>query len=97
MKPYGQGIKGEMKGCSGCRKSKDTPHRRRCLRVDKKRARRSGFECFECGSPIVDDKCAYCEKERQEKLAREKGLEDVWDTPIGRGRPRRPRGCGSPE
>jgi hypothetical protein len=48
MKPYGQGIKGEMKGCSGCRKSKDTPHRRRCLRVDKKRARRSGFECFEC-------------------------------------------------
>jgi len=36
-------------------------------------------------------------RELQEKLAREKGLEDVWDIPIGRGRPRRPRGCGSPE
>lgn len=36
MKPYG--IK-PLKGISGCRRSHDTPHRRRCLRVDKKSAR----------------------------------------------------------
>ena len=28
-----------MKGISGRRKSKDTPHRRRCLRVDKRSER----------------------------------------------------------
>lgn len=27
------------KGLAGCRKSKDTPHRRRCLRTNKKRMR----------------------------------------------------------
>lgn len=36
MKPYG---KYPLKGISGCRKSHDTPHRRRCLRVDKKSVR----------------------------------------------------------
>ena len=41
MKPYG-GPK--LKGISGRRKSKDSVHRRRCLRVDKKRARRSKEE-----------------------------------------------------
>jgi len=38
MKPYGRF---KLKGHSGRRRSSDTPHRRRCLRVDKKRARRS--------------------------------------------------------
>jgi len=38
MKAYG-GPK--LKGISRRRKSKDSPHRRRCLRVDKKRERRS--------------------------------------------------------
>ena len=28
------------KGLAGCRRSCDTPHRKRCLRVDKKAARR---------------------------------------------------------
>jgi hypothetical protein len=38
MKPYSS--KSFLKGISGRRKSKDTTHRRRCLRVDKKAARR---------------------------------------------------------
>ena len=38
MKPYGSRSIG-TKGLSGRRKSKDTPHRRRCLRVDKRAAR----------------------------------------------------------
>ena len=37
MKAYGYQT---LRGLSGCRRSCDTPHRRRCLRVDKKRARR---------------------------------------------------------
>lgn len=37
MKPYSKSRK--TKGISGLRRSKDTPHRRRCLRVDKKSAR----------------------------------------------------------
>ena len=36
MKPYGD-VK--LKGLKGRRRSTDTPHRRRCLRVDKKRIR----------------------------------------------------------
>lgn len=35
MKAYG--FTG--KGLAGCRRSKDTPHRRRSLRINKKRAR----------------------------------------------------------
>ncbi len=38
MKPYGHP---KLKGISGRRRSKDTPHRRRSLRIDKKRARRA--------------------------------------------------------
>ena len=38
MKPYSQ--KSNPKALSGRRKSKDSEHRRRCLRVDKKAARR---------------------------------------------------------
>ena len=41
MKPYGHP---NLKGISGRRRSCDTPHRRRCLRVDKKRARRAIIE-----------------------------------------------------
>ena len=37
MKPYSKSRK--TKGLAGCRRSCDTPHRRRCLRVDKKAAR----------------------------------------------------------
>jgi hypothetical protein len=37
MKPY---CLSKLKGLSGRRRSCDTPHRRRCLRIDKKRARR---------------------------------------------------------
>lgn len=37
MKPYSS--KRQTKGISGCRKSKDSCHRRRCLRTDKKSAR----------------------------------------------------------
>lgn len=37
MKPYSKAIR--TKGISGRRKSEDTCHRRRCLRVDKKSAR----------------------------------------------------------
>ena len=40
MKPYSAKI--NPKGLAGCRKSKDTEHRRRCLRVDKKSARQAG-------------------------------------------------------
>ena len=36
MKPYGYP---NNNGISGRRQSKDTPHRRRCLRIDKKRSR----------------------------------------------------------
>lgn len=38
MKPYGKSRHG-TKGLAGCRRSTDTPHRRRSLRVDKKAAR----------------------------------------------------------
>lgn len=38
MKPYGKSKRG-TKGLAGCRRSTDTPHRRRSLRVDKKAAR----------------------------------------------------------
>ena len=38
MKPYSDTRK--TKGLAGCRRSTDTPHRRRCLRIDKKAARR---------------------------------------------------------
>jgi len=41
MKPYGHL---NLKGHAGCRRSCDTPHRRRCLRMDKKRARRYAIE-----------------------------------------------------
>lgn len=41
MKPYGHP---KLKGISGRRKSKDSDHRRRCLRVDKKRARRENAD-----------------------------------------------------
>jgi len=52
MKPYGQGLESEMKGYSGLRSSKDSTHRRRCLRVDKKRARkRARDECLGRGRP----------------------------------------------
>ena len=37
MKPLGHP---RLKGISGCRKSKKSCHRSRCLRVDKKRARK---------------------------------------------------------
>jgi hypothetical protein len=37
MKPYSDTR--DTKGLAGCRRSKDTPHRKRCLRVDKKAAR----------------------------------------------------------
>lgn len=40
MKPYSDKI--NPKGLSGRRKSKDTAHRRRSLRVDKKSARQAG-------------------------------------------------------
>ena len=39
MKPYGTTDR-KLRGISGRRKSADTPHRRRCLRADKKAARR---------------------------------------------------------
>ena len=38
MKPYSNTR--NTKGLAGCRRSADTPHRRRCLWVDKKAARR---------------------------------------------------------
>lgn len=38
MRAYSIGV--GTKGLSGRRRSKDTPHRRRCLRVDRKAARR---------------------------------------------------------
>lgn len=38
MKPYSKDK--NTKGLAGCRKSKRTPHRERCLRLDKKVARR---------------------------------------------------------
>lgn len=41
MKPYGYP---KLRGLSGRRRSTDTPHRRRCLRVDKKRSRRYATE-----------------------------------------------------
>ncbi len=44
MKPYSK--KRNPKGLAGCRKSKDSAHRRRCLRVDKKAARQK---------PVWDD------------------------------------------
>jgi hypothetical protein len=37
MKPYSD--QRYTKGLAGCRSSADTPHRRRCLRVDKRAAR----------------------------------------------------------
>jgi hypothetical protein len=37
MKPYS--TKRMTKGIGGCRKSKASPHRKRCLRVDKRAAR----------------------------------------------------------
>jgi hypothetical protein len=43
MKPYGDA---KLKGLAGRRRSTDTPHRRRCLRVDKKRARRNMGDYF---------------------------------------------------
>jgi hypothetical protein len=41
MKPYGHP---KLKGISGLRRSCDTPHRRRSLRVDKKRARKFCYD-----------------------------------------------------
>lgn len=41
MKPYNKSER-ETKGISGCRKSKDTSFRRRCLRKDKRAARQEG-------------------------------------------------------
>ena len=38
MKPYGK-ARHFTKGLAGCRRSCDTPHRKRCLRVDKRAAR----------------------------------------------------------
>jgi len=37
MKAYGSP---KLKGISACRRSKDSSHRRRCMRVDKRKARR---------------------------------------------------------
>lgn len=39
MKPYNKSSY-TLRGISGVRRSCDTPHRRRCLRVNKKSARR---------------------------------------------------------
>jgi hypothetical protein len=54
MKPYGfrstGGATGGTKGLSGRRKSKDTPHRRRSLRVDKKAARQHGALAVRTGT-----------------------------------------------
>lgn len=41
MKPYGK-SRVQTKGLAGRRRSTDTPHRRRSLRVDKKAARQEG-------------------------------------------------------
>ena len=41
MKPYSKGRK--LKGISGCRKSKASPTRKRCLRTHKKAARQAAI------------------------------------------------------
>lgn len=43
MKPYSPKLPGPTRGISGTRKSKASPHRKRCLRRDKKAARRMGL------------------------------------------------------
>lgn len=68
MKPYSKN-KG-TKGLAGCRKSTDTPHRRRSLRVDKKAARQAAKEELwnanpDCTHEIIDAlgggvKCIKC-------------------------------------